>query len=146
MKKFLILASLFALLSAPAYANTGSGKVEQMFSATALNGTGSTIVSRTFATASLQSMGYWLKPNKAATPEGSAVDLRIQGSYDTTSANFATMSTVFLGYGATTTGAAIATAGTIAVVPCMKYVRFLAQGATGNATGTTVTAYVYTQE
>lgn len=144
MKK-LFLSALMLLISTTSYAST-AGRIEQIFNATAVSGTSTTVTSRTFNVGSIYRMGYWFKAAKAATPEGSAITMTVQGSWDDVSGDFATMQTVIPLDQYTLTTTPMATAGTVSPVPAMKYVRFVAQGATGNATGTTVTAYLFTQE
>jgi len=140
MKKFIVLiAALFLTTAAHA---TQQGKVEKIFDASTVAGTGSTITSRVFNVGSVQSMGYWLKLEPNSTNQsykGSNVALYMQASYDDTAANFATVSTISY---ATNSAA---TAGTLAF-PAMKYVRFRATGLTGQATDSTITAYLFTQD
>ena len=140
MKKYLLA---LLLISTNAFAS--SGKVETIFDAQAVAGTGPTITSRTFNTKSAGRMGFWLKAAKAATPEGVSLAMDIEGSYSDTSSTFATMATVMALYQFPTTSTVIASASTI-TVQSMPYVRFVIRSLTGNATGTTVTAKLFTQE
>ncbi len=142
MKKLFLLA-FFALFSTSAFAVQGT--VENVFSATALSGTDSSVKSRIFPVGSASRMGYWFKAAKASTPEGAAVRMTIEASYDETAANFATYSTVFPVHTFATTSTPIASTGTI-TTPDMKFIRFVAVGNTGNATGTTITMYMFKQE
>lgn len=139
MKKSVFIALLALLAVGPAYA--GMAKTETPFDATLIAGTNSTVVSRVFNVNGVSSMGYWIDPASGSSV-GSSVRLNIvmQGSPDETSANFATTNAI---QQAIITP--FATAGTISV-PNIKFVRFVAQGNTGNATDTTLTMKFYTRE
>ena len=143
MKKALLTIASILFFTAQSFA--GSGESERIFDAVALSGTGTTVTSRIFNVSSVYRAGYWFKSAKAATPEGSAVRMTIEGSYDDTVGNFATMQTLMPSNVFTTTISPVATSGTISAMD-MKYVRFVAEGLTGNSTGTTVTAYLFTQD
>lgn len=139
MKKIVSLIALVLMCSA-AYAE--QGKPENIFNATTVAGTGSTVTSRIFNMNSVSGMGYWLKlaPRTGnASFTGSNVALYMEVSPNDTVANFATVTTLSF---ATNN---VATAGTL-TVPNMKYVRFRATGLTGQATDSTITAYVFSRE
>ena len=138
MKKWLLLFALFVSVSTPAFA---VGTEEEVFLADVVNGTGNTVVSRTFDVKSASVLGYWLDADNGASAGSTArINMVMQGSYDTTSANFATITTVFNQLSSTA-----ATLGTI-TYPAIRYVRFVAQGYTGNATDTTVDMYLFKRE
>jgi len=138
-----VIAAITIFIGTNAFAS--SGKSEIIFDGVAVSGTGSTVTSRVFNVGSVDKMGYWFKATKAATPEGSAIRMSMEGSYDGASTTFATMQTVVPNDIFATTSTPYASAGNM-TVPSIKYIRFVAEGITGNATGTTVTAYLYTQE
>lgn len=143
--KYLALIVLALLsITSDASANNNNGKVEQVWSAQTIAGTGATIVSRSFPVANIKDMGMWWKLNQAvpATPthtSSSNVALYTEMSYDDTSTNFATVTTL------TRAVNTVSTVDTIAFKP-MRYARFRATGLTGQGTDSTITAYLFTQE
>lgn len=139
MKKW-FLAFAFLLVTSSAYA-AALGTEEKVFLGDVVNGTGNTVVSRVFDIKSASVLGYWLDADNGASAGSTArINMVMQGSYDTTSANFATITTVYNSLATTA-----ATLGTIQY-PAIRYVRFVAQGYTGNATDTTVDMYLFKQE
>lgn len=138
MKKFALALIASILMAVNAYAGTSVGKSEPMFDAVVLNGTGTTVTSRTFNVASVSNMGYYLDINKGASNGG--VNIRLTMEVSPNGSLWATHSTIRQSW-----NSIVATAGTIDV-PAMSKVRFVAEGATGNATDSTVTAYLFTQE
>ena len=138
MKKLFLSISLFIFATTSSYA--GSGQVERIFNADVVAGTGTTVMSRTFDVSSIDRLGVWTQAGRGASV-GSTIrfDMVMQGSYTDTSSKFATMSTI--GTWADTS----ASASTI-TTPAMKYIRFYTKSTTGNATDTTVTAYLFSQD
>lgn len=146
MKKLFLLA-VFTLFSSVSFA--GATRVEQVCTpTTTIAGTGTTYISRVFSLGSIDKMGYWMKGGKAALkPEPVYLTMYMEGSYDTTASNFATMTDIVSVYSASRySSEAIASCGTVSTLPACKYGRFVIQGLTNNATGTTVSAYIFTQE
>ena len=148
MKKLIFLIFLFmVVIQNQSFADAVSGNVESVFgtvatpTTTVVAGTGATIVSRTFRMSSVRTpnIGYWLKLAPGVSSGTSNVALYTMTSPDDSSGSYATVSTIT--YATNNT----ATSGTIAY-PYMKYVKFRATGLTGQATDSTITAYVFTQE
>jgi hypothetical protein len=143
MKKLALLIAFLSLTTA-AYANNNNGNVQKLWDAQTIAGTGTTVVTRGIPVANVKEIGVWHKLNQAvpATPSHtstSAVNLYMEASYDDTSANYATVSTIYRNVNT------VSTVNTI-TFPNMKYVRFRATGVTGQGTDSTITAYVFTQE
>jgi len=138
MKKiiFLLVASL--LISTHAFA---VGVVDKLFDVDQVEGTSTTITSRAVNVGSAESLGYWIKLGQSATPEPVNIRLTMEVSPTGLDGTWATHSTVRSSWDSAVT----ATAGTI-TVPDMKYVRFVAEGNSGNATGTTITMYMFRRE
>lgn len=139
MKKLsiFILALCFA---SSAYAGTASiGKIEQAFTAnTVIAGTGYTTITRTFNVANIKSMGLWWKLNTGGSSGTSNTAVYMEASYNDTPTNFATVTTL-------TSNSQAATVNTL-TFPNMKFVRFRATGLTNQATDSTITAHLFTQE
>lgn len=140
MKKMILLVALI-VATANAYAGTSSmGKVERAFTEnTVVAGTGFTTITRTFNIASIKNMGIWWKLNAGASNGNSHTLVYMEASYDDTPGNFATVTTMSRN---TQTAATVNSL----TFPDMKYVRFRATGAGTQATDSTITAYVFTQE
>ncbi len=142
MKKLILglVAFLICLSQTPSFADTTAGSEQQIFNASVVNGTGNTVTSRSFLVSSVRNMGYWFKNTNGASAGSTAVTaMKMLGSWDDVTADYATLSTVI------TAPNTQASAGTI-TYPAIKFVRFQAIGNVGNATDTTVTAYLFAQE
>jgi hypothetical protein len=138
MRTLKLLAIGF-LIASNAYA--GTGKVDQIFSGSTVNGTGNTVVGRAINVSSADKIGFWFQSTKGASV-GSTIahDIVMQSSYSDTSSTFATAQTI-------RASSSVNTPTTVALThPNMKFVRFFVQGGTGNATDTTITAYMFTQD
>lgn len=134
--KRLICLLLVVLMASTAYAYN---RVENIFDGDSVE-TENTVTSRAFRVGEAETYAIWYKAEAELNDPN--IDINIEYSYDSTATNFATGSTVTIVDDLTNQTAHVTSITAVG----MPYIRFKAVGNSGNTTGTTIVAKLFTRE